>query len=159
MARPYTLRHKVALFNDFVDRSPLESINSMQPLVSILIPAYNCQEWLGDTLRSAMAQTWPRKEIIVVDDGSKDQTSEVARGFVSKEVSVITTKNQGAAAARNQALRLSQGDYVQWLDADDLLAPDKIERQIAALRESDGRRVLLSSAWAFFNYRTQRARF
>src|SRR5215470_14389949 len=131
----------------------------MQPLVSILIPAYNSQEWLGDTLRSATAQTWPRKEIIVVDDGSKDHTAEVARRFASKEVSVVTTKNQGAAAARNHALHLSQGDYIQWLDADDLLAPEKIERQMAALRETDSKRVLLSSAWAFFNYRTQCARF
>lgn len=131
----------------------------MQPLVSILIPAYNSQEWLADTLRSAIAQTWPRKEIIVVDDGSEDQTAEVARRFASKDVSVVTTGNQGAAAARNHALSLSQGDYIQWLDADDLLAPDKIERQIAALRESDGKRVLLSSGWAFFNYRTQCARF
>src|SRR5690348_10702265 len=131
----------------------------MQPLVSILIPAYNSQEWLADTLRSAVAQTWTRREIIVVDDGSKDQTAEVARRFASKGVLVVTTKNQGAAGARKHALRLSQGDYIQWLDADDLLAPDKIERQIAALRESDSKRILLSSAWAFFNYRTQCARF
>ena len=92
----------------------------MQPLVSILVPAYNSQEWLADTLRSAIAQTWPRKEIIVVDDGSKDQTTEVARRFASKEVAVVTTENQGAAAARNHAMSLSQGDYIQWLDADDL---------------------------------------
>jgi hypothetical protein len=56
-------------------------------------------------------------------------------------------------------LLLSQGDYIQWLDADDLLAPDKIERQLAALRETDGKRILLSSKWAWFNYRTHRARF
>jgi hypothetical protein len=54
---------------------------------------------------------------------------------------------------------LSKGDYIQWLDADDLLAPDKIERQLAALREVDSKRILLSSAWAYFNYRTDRARF
>lgn len=131
----------------------------MQSLVSILIPAYNSQEWLADTLASAVAQTWPRKEIIVVDDGSKDCTAEVARRFASKEVAVVTTKNQGAAAARNHALGLSQGDYIQWLDADDLLAPDKIARQLAALRESDSKRVLLSGPWAYFNYRTHRARF
>src|SRR5437660_592389 len=131
----------------------------MQPLVSILVPAYNSQEWLADTLRSAIAQTWPRKEIIVVDDGSKDQTTEVARRFASKEVAVVTTENQGAAAARNHAMSLSQGDYIQWLDADDLLAPDKIERQMAALREFDTGRILLSSSWAYFNYRTHRARF
>lgn len=134
-------------------------MHSMQPLVSILIPAYNCQDWIADTLRSAIDQTWPRKEIIVVDDGSKDRTAEVARRFASKEVSVVTTKNQGAAAARNHALGHSQGDYIQWLDADDLLSPDKIERQLAALRESESKRILLSSAWAYFNYRPQRARF
>ena len=131
----------------------------MKPLVSILIPAYNAEESIADTIQSAIAQTWDRKEIIVVDDGSKDRTAEVARRFASKEVAVVSKKNQGAAATRNHALRLSQGDYIQWLDADDLLAPDKIERQLSALRESDSRRILLSSAWAFFNYRTKRARF
>ena len=131
----------------------------MKPLVSILIPAYNAEETIAHTLQSAIAQTWDRKEIIVVDDGSTDRTVEVARRFASKEVAVVSKKNQGAAATRNHALRLSQGDYIQWLDADDLLALDKIERQLSALRESDSRRILLSSAWAFFNYRTKRARF
>jgi glycosyltransferase involved in cell wall biosynthesis len=131
----------------------------MKPLVSILIPAYNAEEWIADTIRSAVSQTWSRKEIIVVDDGSKDQTAAAASRFASNEVKVVTVKNQGAAAARNNALQLSQGDYIQWLDADDLLAPDKVERQLAALRETDGKRTLLSSPWANFNYRPQRARF
>jgi GT2 family glycosyltransferase len=131
----------------------------MKPLVSILIPAYNSEEWIADSIQSALAQTWQRKEIIVVDDGSSDDTGEVARRFASKEVTVVSTKNQGAAAARNHALQLSTGDYIQWLDADDLLAPDKVERQLAALREGDSKRVLLSSPWAYFNYRTRLARF
>lgn len=131
----------------------------MKPLVSILIPAYNAEEWIAETIRSAMAQTWPRKEIIVVDDGSRDRTEEVARRFASKEVAVISKENQGAAATRNHAFELSQGDYIQWLDADDLLAPDKIERQLAALRDTDGTRTLLSGAWAYFSYRTSCARF
>jgi len=131
----------------------------MKPLVSILIPAYNAEEWIADTLQSAIGQTWPRKEIIVVDDGSTDRTAEVARRFASKEVAVVSKENQGAATTRNHALRLGQGDYVQWLDADDLLAPDKIERQLAALRGSDNRRILLSSPWAFFSYRVKNARF
>lgn len=131
----------------------------MKPLVSILIPAYNAGEWLTDTLRSALAQTWERKEIIVVDDGSRDETLRIARLFESDSVRVFTQTNHGAAAARNQALQLSKGDYIQWLDADDLLAPDKIERQLAALREVNSKRILLSSAWAYFNYRTDRARF
>jgi glycosyltransferase involved in cell wall biosynthesis len=132
---------------------------AMKPLVSILIPAYNSEEWITQTLQSAVAQTWPHKEIIVVDDGSSDRTAEVARRFASKEVSVVTKENEGAAAARNRALQLSQGDYIQWLDADDLLAPDKIEKQVQALGEVANKRILLSAPWGYFSYRTNRARF
>ena len=129
----------------------------MKPLVSILITAYNAEDTIAYTLQSAVAQTWPHKEIIVVDDGSTDSTAEVARGF--KEVRVVSTENHGLSGAQNNAFPLSQGDYIQYLDADDLLAPDKIERQLAALREFDGKRVLLSSPWAPFYYRTRHARF
>ena len=131
----------------------------MKPLVSILIPAYNAEEFIADAIRSAIAQTWQRKEIIVVDDGSKDGTAEVARRFASREVFLVSKENQGAAATRNHAFQLSQGDYIQWLDADDLLAPDKIERQLAALREGNSKRILPSSSWGQFYYRTKRAHF
>jgi glycosyltransferase involved in cell wall biosynthesis len=131
----------------------------MQPLVSILIPAYNAQEWIADTLRSALAQTWPRKEIIVVDDGSRDETCSVAQRFASEGVRVVTQKNQGGSAARNTAYSLSEGDYIQWLDADDLLSPDKIARQMEALGETPNPRTLLSSGWGYFLYRYYRARF
>ena len=131
----------------------------MKPLVSILIPAYDAAKTIAYTIQSAIDQTWQRKEIIVVDDGSRDRTAEVALQFASKLVSVVSTQNRGAAAARNHALQLSQGDYIQWLDADDLLAPDKIERQLLALGEIDGRRILLSSPWASFYYRIRQARF
>jgi glycosyltransferase involved in cell wall biosynthesis len=130
-----------------------------KPLVSILIPAHNAEEWIANTVKSAIAQTWPRKEIIVVDDGSVDRTAQVAREFSSREVSVVSTQNQGAAASRNLALQFSQGDYIQWLDADDLLAPDKIERQLAALGGLENPRLLLSSPWAPFYYRTRGAHF
>ena len=131
----------------------------MKPLVSILIPAYNAQEWIAHTLRSAVAQTWPAREIIVVNDGSTDQTVAVARQFESSGVRVVTQKNQGAAAARNTAFGLSQGEYIQWLDADDLLSPDKIARQLAFLQEPRSKRVVLSSAWGRFTYRPYRAQF
>lgn len=131
----------------------------MKPLVSILIPAYNAEVWLPDTVRSALAQTWDRKEIIIVDDGSKDQTLAVARRFESDCVKVFTQKNAGAAAARNKAFSLSQGDYIQWLDADDLIGPDKIEKQMEALRDSPNRSILLSGSWGRFLHRPHRARF
>jgi glycosyltransferase involved in cell wall biosynthesis len=131
----------------------------MKPLVSILIPAYNAQEWIAETLKSAVEQTWQRREIIVVDDGSVDHTLEIARRFASPTVSVVTQHNQGAASARNAALSLSQGDYIQWLDADDLLSPDKIERQIDVSQQCHTRRTLLSSMWGRFMYRRRRATF
>ena len=129
------------------------------PSVSILIPAFNAQEWIRDTLRSAIGQTWGAKEIIVVDDGSVDETLEIARRFESESVRVVTQENQGAAATRNKAFALSQGDYIQWLDADDLLAPDKIEKQMEAMGECGGKRTLLSARWARFLYRYDRAQF
>jgi glycosyltransferase involved in cell wall biosynthesis len=132
---------------------------TMNPLVSILIPAYNAEDSIADTLRSAIDQTWARKEIIVVDDGSTDGTVEVVKLVATKQVTVVSTANQGLSAAVNHAYRLSQGDYIQELDADDLMAPDKIERQLAALRETDSKRILLSSPWAHFYYRTSAAQF
>jgi len=131
----------------------------VKPLVSILIPAYNAGEWLSDTLRSALAQTWERKEIIVVDDGSKDQTLAVARRFESETVRVYSQKNQGAAATRNRAFSLSQGDYIQWLDADDLLSPGKVALQMEAIERCPSRRTLVSSAWGKFLYRYDRTEF
>lgn len=131
----------------------------MKPLVSILIPAYNAERWLVDTLRSALDQTWVNKEIVIVDDGSKDGTLNLARTFESDIVRVFTQKNQGAAATRNKAFSLSKGNYIQWLDADDLLAPDKIALQMEALDESPNPRMLLSGEWGSFMHRPSRARF
>lgn len=129
----------------------------MQPLVSILIPAFNAERWIGETVASALAQTWERKEIVIVDDGSSDRTLPIAQRFTSRQVTVVSQSHQGTAAARNTALARCQGDYVQWLDADDLLAPDKIAGQIDALDRSPDARVLLSCAWGSFIYRSHRA--
>jgi glycosyltransferase involved in cell wall biosynthesis len=130
----------------------------MAPLVSILIPAYNAEGSLALTLESALAQTWPRKEIIVVDDGSRDGTLGVARRFESATVKVVTQENQGAAAARNRLLSLAQGDYIQWLDADDLLSVNKVASQVERLRGTDGR-MLASAGWGYFRHRPSAARF
>ena len=131
----------------------------MKPLVSILIPAYNAEKWIGYTLESAVNQTWPHKEIIVVDDGSRDRTADVARGFASKYVRLVSTENRGHSSAANYAFRLCQGDYIQELDADDLLSPDKIERQVVALQDVGDKRILASSPWAPFYFRANRAQF
>jgi glycosyltransferase involved in cell wall biosynthesis len=131
----------------------------MKPLVSILIPAYNAQDFIANAIASAVSQTWPRKEIVVVDDGSRDATLAIARRFASRELCAVTQSNQGAAAARNHALSRCQGDYVQWLDADDLLGRDKIARQIAAIERAPDSRRLLSGAWGRFVHCPSRATF
>src|SRR5438477_12641910 len=101
----------------------------MRPLVSILIPAYNAEPWIADTIQSAIAQTWPRKEIIVVDDGSDDRSLSIAHEFSSRGVLVAPQKKRGAAVARYKAFPLCGGEYVQWLDVGDSLAPTTISRQ------------------------------
>ena len=103
----------------------------MKPLVSIVIPAYNAEAWIAYTVQSAIDQTWPRKEIIVVNDGPRDRTAELVRRFASKEVT--SCRREPGLGGSKLCLPVSQGDYIQWLDSDDLLAPDKIERQLAAL--------------------------
>jgi len=131
----------------------------IKPLVSILIPAYNAEAWIADTLRSAMAQTWEPKEIIVVDDGSTDGTLAIARRFESDYVRVVSQKNQGAAASRNTGYSMSRGEFIQYLDADDLMAPDKIARQMEALGSYEKTSTLLSGSWGRFMYRYYRTHF
>lgn len=125
----------------------------MAELVSILIPAYNAERWIRDCLVSALSQTWRRKEVIVVDDGSSDRTVEVARMFESEHVRILMQANRGASAARNLALSVAQGDYIQWLDADDVLLPGKIAAQMAEAGPGARCRTLFSGEWAeFYRY-------
>lgn len=129
----------------------------MQPLVSILICAFNAEKTIAETLESVMAQTWPNTEIIVADDGSTDRTAEIVRQF--KAVTLVSLEHEGFSAAQNHAFNHSQGDYIQYLDADDLLAPDKIERQLAVLQDRNNPRLLASSPWAHFYHRTRNVQF
>jgi glycosyltransferase involved in cell wall biosynthesis len=131
----------------------------LSPIVSILIPAYNSEKWVGQTIRSAIQQTWPKKEIIVVDDGSSDNTLTVAKSFESKIVKVITQKNSGACSARNKALSFAQGAYIQWLDADDLLDPDKISQTIKQIDADQNSRIVFTSSFGTFFFRHQKAKF
>jgi glycosyltransferase involved in cell wall biosynthesis len=130
-----------------------------KPLVSILIPAYNAEDWIADSLRSAIGQTWTEKEIIVVDDGSTDRTVEIAQRFASDTVSILRQSNSGPAAARNRAFQASHGAYIQWLDADDLLASSKVATQMQIIERGAGVRTLLSSAFGRFRYRHYRTHF
>jgi glycosyltransferase involved in cell wall biosynthesis len=101
-------------------------------LISLLIPCHNAERWIGAAIKSALTQTWPDKEIIVLDDGSTDRSLEVIRSF-GNQIRWESGPNRGGGAARNRLLRLAGGEWVQYLDADDWLMPEKIEGQAALL--------------------------
>ena len=130
----------------------------MDELVSIIIPAYNVEGVIADTITSALNQTWAKKEIIIVDDGSSDGTLAVAKSFESKLVKVVAQPNKGASAARNEGLRFAQGSYIQWLDADDLLAQDKVSRQLASADSGHDGKLLLTSSFGTFYFCHQRSK-
>jgi len=123
----------------------------MNPLVSILIPCYNAEKYLRDTISSILNQTWKNIELIIVDDGSKDRSVEVASSFADPRIKVIKQTNQGASAARNRAYRESQGEFIQHLDADDFLSPEKIEEQVRLLLDHPGGLLSVSATMYFFD--------
>jgi glycosyltransferase involved in cell wall biosynthesis len=131
----------------------------MNPLVSILIPTYNSEKWIKPTIESALAQTWKNKEIIIVDDGSTDNTYRIAKQYESKILKVLTQENSGACVARNKAFSISQGDFIQWLDSDDLLDPCKIETQLSRSDYNAQSKVLHCAAWGSFYFRISKAKF
>jgi glycosyltransferase involved in cell wall biosynthesis len=101
--------------------------------VSVIVPAYNGERFLEETLRSAVGQTLPPSEVIVVDDGSTDASAEIAERF-GDPVRCIRQSNSGVAAARNHGLSLATGEFIAFLDHDDLWPEEKLEVQVAALR-------------------------
>lgn len=103
-----------------------------EPFISVVIPAYNAEKYIEETLDSVRAQTFSDYEILVVDDGSTDRTVQIASGYDG--VQLLLQKNRGAAAARNTGIRAARGAYVAFLDADDIWFPSKLEKQVAHLR-------------------------
>ena len=116
----------------------------MQPLVSILIPCFNADRWIAQTIESALAQTWSAKEIIVIDDGSTDRSLDIIRQYDGR-IRWETGPNRGGNAARNRLLDLARGEWVQYLDADDWLMPEKIFCQIEFLKANPQTDIVYSS--------------
>ena len=106
------------------------SLNTMQ--VSVIIPAFNSEAFIGDAIKSALAQSVPIVEIIVVDDGSSDRTSDVASSF-GKKIVLTRQTNQGVASARNNGILRSKGEYVAFLDSDDCWTENHLDLLLAAL--------------------------
>lgn len=108
-------------------------LRSPAPAVSVLIPAHDVAGFLGDALDSLLAQTLPDWEAVVVDDGSRDGTAEVAQARPDPRIRLLRQAQAGVSAARNRAIAAARGDAILFLDADDWLAPDALARLAAAL--------------------------
>ena len=104
------------------------------PHVSIIIPCFNAERYIANAIRSSLEQTYPNREVIVIDDGSTDGSVEALKSFGSS-IHWETGPNQGACAARNRGLQLAKGERIQFLDADDWLYPQKLELQVDCVRK------------------------
>jgi glycosyltransferase involved in cell wall biosynthesis len=121
-------------------------VTTRAPLVSVIIPAFNAGRWIRDSTGSVITQTYSNLELIVVDDGSTDQTPVFLAELADPRVHVIRQAQLGAAAARNMGLSVARGELIQFLDADDLLSANKIEMQVRALGSAE-RGCIASCEW------------
>ena len=126
-----------------------DSINGEKgPRVSVVVPVYNGEKYIDDTINSVLSQTYKNWELIVVDDGSSDRTCDKVHRFLSRRVRLAEFgENRGAAKARNAGVGLARGRYVCFLDADDLWVPKKLAKQVAFMERTGA--VFAFSAYEF----------
>ena len=122
-----------------------------EPLVSIIIPVHNAEKYIAKTIDSALNQTWPNIEIIIVDDGSTDNSLIITKQFACERLTILAEQNQGACKARNKGLQIVRGDFIQFLDADDLLSPNKIAAQVKLLSLNPDKVAVCSTVHFFDN--------
>jgi glycosyltransferase involved in cell wall biosynthesis len=127
------------------------------PLVSVLIPCYNAERWIRATVDSVLRQTWKNLQIVIVNDGSTDRSEEHLREYARAGVTVVDQENRGQTAALNRCLAEARGEFVQYLDADDVLDGEKIERQMGRLMHATD--CIATSEWARFYDDVSSARF
>ena len=116
------------------------------PLVSVVLPVYNCEEYLGEAIESILSQTFASFEFIIIDDGSKDRSAEVMKEFQDERIRIVQQSNQGLAATLNRGIALARGQYIARQDQDDLSYPERLARQVAHM-EAHPDCVLLGT-WA-----------
>lgn len=119
----------------------------MQPLVSIIIPCYNTEKYIAETIQSVINQTYTNWEIIVVDDGSTDRSKEVIATFNHPKISSFSQKSSGASATRNLGVEKSSGQYLVFLDADDLMLPENLAIKVNFFQQYPNEQVVFSDSW------------
>lgn len=131
----------------------------MSPAISIVMPAFNAARQIGESIRSVLAQTFGDWELVIVNDGSTDDTGSVVGCFSDSRIRYLSQDNGGQAAARNTGIRNSNGELIAFLDADDLWLPEKLERQIDVFRQTDADVVYCDGYIFFDNGEPERADF
>lgn len=117
---------------------------TFEPLISIIIPVYNGENYLKDAIDSALSQTYKNIEVVVVNDGSIDNTEEIAKSYGDK-IRYFKKENGGVATALNLAIKESKGEYISWLSHDDLYMENKIEKQVEKLKALENRNSIIFS--------------
>jgi glycosyltransferase involved in cell wall biosynthesis len=125
-----------------------EGRHRVQPLISVVVPAYNAEATLLQTINSILYQTFTDFELIVIDDGSTDRTLARAQSVRDPRLRSLTFPNAGLAVSRNRGIEWSTGEYIAFIDADDMWTPDKLERQLDALRRRPS--AALAYSWTAF---------
>jgi glycosyltransferase involved in cell wall biosynthesis len=128
-----------------------------RPLVSVIVPCFNAERWISETLDSVFTQTWQPIEVIVVDDGSRDRSVSLVRSKTFAKLKLVTQENRGQTSALNRGLLEAQGDFIQYLDADDVLHPSKIELQMR--RIVDDPTAVATAEWGRFSDKPAAAQF
>lgn len=119
-------------------------------LISVIMPAYNSESYISDSIRSVLNQTWTEWELIIIDDGSTDRTAEIVRGYMEQSGKIKYVKNEnniGVARSRNKGIRLARGGWIAFLDSDDCWRKDKLEKQVKLSKESGARFLFTGSAF------------
>lgn len=126
------------------------------PLVSIIIPAFNAEKYIKETIKSALSQTYKNIEVIIVDDGSKDKTKNIVQSIQDPRLNYFYQNNKGQSAARNAGIKIAKGEYIAFLDADDLFLPKKIEKQVNFLEDNPDCGVCYCKIYHFFDDRNDK---
>jgi glycosyltransferase involved in cell wall biosynthesis len=119
------------------------------PLVSVVIAAYNAEAFISDTLKSLQAQTYQNFEVIIVDDGSQDRTAEIVKSFNDDRIQLIQQQNSGVPTSRNLAIQHSSGKYIAPIDADDIWYPERLAKHVQCLEAADSS-VGLVYSWSVY---------
>jgi glycosyltransferase involved in cell wall biosynthesis len=114
------------------------------PIISVIIPAYNAEKTIKETIQSVLNQTWQDFELLIINDGSQDATLEVIESIQDPRIKIFSYPNAGSSASRNRGIAIAKGEYISFIDADDLWTADKLEAQYKALQENSQAAVAYS---------------